>query len=87
MNLQARARNIKLLAMDVDGVLTAGEIILLDSGEELKIWNVKDRMGFALLKKLWVTDKTGLDHREKIPASGNQRKGDRYSLHRAKMHG
>ena len=57
-----RAKRIKLLAMDVDGVLTAGEIIILDSGEELKIWSVKDRMGFALLKSsqapiklAWIT--------------------------------
>lgn len=57
-----RAKNIKLLAMDVDGVLTAGEIIILNSGEELKIWSVKDRMGFALLKEsglpiklAWIT--------------------------------
>lgn len=45
-----RAKKVKLLAMDVDGVLTAGEIIILNSGEEMKIWSVKDRMGFALLK-------------------------------------
>lgn len=57
-----RAKKIKLVAMDVDGVLTGGEIIILNSGEEIKIWSVKDRMGFALLKysqlpiKLaWVT--------------------------------
>lgn len=48
--LLRRARKIKLLAMDVDGVLTGGEIIILDSGEEVKVWSVKDRMGFALLK-------------------------------------
>ena len=36
--------------MDIDGVLTSGEIIVLNSGEEIKIWSVKDRMGFALLK-------------------------------------
>lgn len=46
-----RAKKIKLLAMDVDGVLTGGEIIILNSGEEVKIWSVKDRMGFALLKR------------------------------------
>ncbi|OGR86502.1 MAG: LPS export ABC transporter periplasmic protein LptC [Elusimicrobia bacterium RIFCSPLOWO2_01_FULL_60_11] len=58
----ARARKIRLLATDVDGVLTGGEIIILNSGEELKIWSVKDRMGFALLKHsgapikmAWVT--------------------------------
>ena len=37
------ASKIKLIATDIDGVLTAGEIILLENGEEIKIWNVKDR--------------------------------------------
>jgi 3-deoxy-D-manno-octulosonate 8-phosphate phosphatase (KDO 8-P phosphatase) len=32
-----RAKNIKLLACDIDGVLTNGEIILLNSGEEIKM--------------------------------------------------
>lgn len=57
-----RAKKIKLLAMDIDGVLTGGEIIILPSGEEVKIWSVKDRMGFALvknskplLKLAWIT--------------------------------
>ncbi|OGR83871.1 MAG: LPS export ABC transporter periplasmic protein LptC [Elusimicrobia bacterium RIFCSPLOWO2_01_FULL_54_10] len=61
-NILARAKKIRLLATDVDGVLTGGEIIILDSGEEIKIWSVKDRMGFALLKHsgapikmAWVT--------------------------------
>src|SRR5689334_12325817 len=45
-----RAKKIRLLAMDVDGVLTAGEIIILNSGEEVKVWSVKDRMGFAMLR-------------------------------------
>lgn len=58
----ARAKKIKLLATDVDGVLTGGEIIILNSGEELKIWSVKDRMGFAMLRNsgldipmAWIT--------------------------------
>lgn len=57
-----RAKKIRLIGMDVDGVLTAGEIIVLDSQEEVKIWNVKDRMGFHLLrlsgagiKLAWIT--------------------------------
>ncbi len=45
-----RAKKIKLLVFDVDGVLTGGEIIILDNGQEIKIWSVKDRMGFAMLK-------------------------------------
>ncbi len=45
-----KAKKIRLLAMDVDGVMTGGEIIILNNGEEIKIWSVKDRMGFAMLR-------------------------------------
>ncbi len=34
--------------MDVDGVLTNGEIIYTSSGDELKIFNVQDGMGITL---------------------------------------
>ncbi|MBN1621161.1 MAG: HAD hydrolase family protein [Endomicrobiales bacterium] len=61
-NILNKARRVKLLGMDVDGVLTGGEIIILDSGEEVKVWNVKDRMGFYLVKRsgsgikfAWIT--------------------------------
>lgn len=43
-----RARRIKLLAMDVDGVLTDGRIILGNAGEELKAFNVHDGLGITL---------------------------------------
>jgi 3-deoxy-D-manno-octulosonate 8-phosphate phosphatase (KDO 8-P phosphatase) len=45
-----RARNIKLLAMDVDGVLTRGEVIYTESGEEIKIFNVKDGHGISVIR-------------------------------------
>ena len=45
------AKNIKLIATDVDGVLTAGEIIILENNEEVKIWNVKDRLAIRLIKQ------------------------------------
>jgi len=32
-----KAKKIKLIACDVDGVLTRGEIIILNNGEEVKI--------------------------------------------------
>jgi len=58
---------VRLFAMDVDGCLTAGEVIVLNGGEEIKIWNVKDRMGFYMLKcselpvKLaWITARESL---------------------------
>ncbi|MDR0398900.1 KdsC family phosphatase [Candidatus Endomicrobiellum devescovinae] len=57
-----KAKNIKLLACDVDGVLTHGEIIIFNNGDEVKIWNVKDGMGYNLLSKTspriktaWIT--------------------------------
>ncbi len=58
--IERRAKKVKLLAMDVDGVLTDGKIIILDSGEEVKEWNVKDRIGFFIMKRAgfplaWIT--------------------------------
>lgn len=50
-NIINRAKKIKLLAMDIDGVLTKGELIILNSGEEVKIWDIKDRLAFSLLEK------------------------------------
>jgi 3-deoxy-D-manno-octulosonate 8-phosphate phosphatase (KDO 8-P phosphatase) len=48
--LRRRAAKIRLIAMDVDGVLTDGKIVIRASGEEIKEWNVKDRIGFFMLK-------------------------------------
>jgi 3-deoxy-D-manno-octulosonate 8-phosphate phosphatase (KDO 8-P phosphatase) len=45
---------IQLLLLDVDGVLTAGEIVYTDSGEQLKIFNVKDGLGIRLLQDAGV---------------------------------
>jgi 3-deoxy-D-manno-octulosonate 8-phosphate phosphatase (KDO 8-P phosphatase) len=53
-----KAKDIKLLACDIDGVLTRGEILILNSGEEVKIWNVKDGMGYSLLSKMSYKVKT-----------------------------
>lgn len=39
------ARKIKLLLMDCDGVLTDGRLYYSASGEELKVFNVKDGQG------------------------------------------
>ena len=60
-SLEEKIKKIKMVAMDVDGVLTGGEIIFINNTDEIKIWNVKDRMGFALahrtpnLKLCWIT--------------------------------
>jgi 3-deoxy-D-manno-octulosonate 8-phosphate phosphatase (KDO 8-P phosphatase) len=47
-DLVARARKIRLLVMDVDGVLTDGRMVLSDSGEELKMFHTHDGIGVAL---------------------------------------
>ena len=47
-------RKVKLLILDVDGVLTQGEIIYDSEGRELKIFNVKDGLGVFLLSKMGV---------------------------------
>ncbi|HBS59957.1 MAG TPA: 3-deoxy-D-manno-octulosonate 8-phosphate phosphatase [Firmicutes bacterium] len=51
MEIDTRARRIKLLAMDVDGVLTDGHIILGNQGEELKAFHVHDGLGINLAHK------------------------------------
>jgi 3-deoxy-D-manno-octulosonate 8-phosphate phosphatase (KDO 8-P phosphatase) len=53
----AKARNIKLLASDIDGVLTAGQMLYCGL-EELKIWNVKDGLGYVALRKVFPEIKT-----------------------------
>ncbi len=42
--------NIKLLLMDVDGVLTKGDIIYGSGQMEIKVFNVQDGMGITLAK-------------------------------------
>ncbi len=49
-----RAEKIKLLLLDVDGVLTDGGIIITGEGEEIKIFSVLDGMGIKLLQKAGV---------------------------------
>ncbi len=43
---------IRCLALDVDGVLTKGEITYTSSGEEIKTFHAKDGLGLALAHKM-----------------------------------
>lgn len=45
---------MKLLILDVDGVLTKGEIIYDSCGREIKIFNVKDGLGVFLLHQAGI---------------------------------
>ena len=49
MLLEERAQNIKLVMMDVDGVLTDGCIVYDNYGDELKFFDVHDGFGLSLL--------------------------------------
>ena len=47
--LKERAKNIKLVAFDVDGVMTDGGLIFDENGVEYKKFNAKDGQGIVLL--------------------------------------
>jgi len=53
--LRERARRIRLLVLDVDGVLTDGRIYMSASGEELKVFHVRDGSGLVALQRAGVT--------------------------------
>ncbi|MBI5787347.1 MAG: HAD hydrolase family protein [Candidatus Schekmanbacteria bacterium] len=57
-SITEKARKIKLLIMDVDGVLTDGRIILGNNGDEFKVFDVKD--GFAIRMAQRVGLKTAI---------------------------
>lgn len=50
--LTQRIQGIRLLAMDVDGVLTEGKVIYTEGKNELACFNIKDGMGMTLAKKV-----------------------------------
>ena len=50
----SRARNIKLIAFDVDGVMTDGTLFLADDGQEYKGFNSLDGHGLKMLKSTGV---------------------------------
>ena len=49
-----KLKPIKLLLLDVDGVLTAGEVIYNDNGEETKIFYVHDGLGLRMIMKAGI---------------------------------
>ena len=51
---QTKAKNIKLLLLDVDGVMTDGRIILDNQGNELKAFHVRDGHGIKLAQRAGI---------------------------------
>lgn len=59
--LQIRLAQARLLAMDVDGVLTDGGVYILESGEEFRRFNIKDGLGLkqimgAGIQVAWISN-------------------------------
>ena len=52
--LLARAARVKLLALDVDGVLTDGRLYFDNTGNEFKAFSTADGLGLKLLQQLGV---------------------------------
>lgn len=57
-DVERRARRIKLLLMDCDGVLTDGRLELLENGDEQKTFHARDGQGISLFHRAGL--KTGI---------------------------
>lgn len=53
-SVRKKAAKIKLLLLDVDGVLTDGGIVVDDRGEEIKRFDVRDGHGIRMLRRAGV---------------------------------
>ena len=55
-DVNGRAKRIKLLLMDCDGVLTDGQLELLENGDEQKTFHARDGQGISLFHRAgWKT--------------------------------
>ena len=53
-SVREKAKKVKLLLLDVDGVLTDGKIVFDSSGRQLKFFDVQDGLGVILLKRAGI---------------------------------
>ena len=73
LNLRLKAKKIKLVAFDVDGVMTDGSLTFLEDGREIKTYNAKDGQGVVMLNKagfktaiITARDNGTVEHRAKV---------------------
>ncbi|MDR1349565.1 MAG: phenylphosphate carboxylase subunit delta [Zoogloeaceae bacterium] len=52
--LRERAARIKLMAFDIDGVMTDGRLYYTDAGQEIKAFNVQDGQGLRALQQAGI---------------------------------
>ena len=70
-----RAARIKLLVLDIDGVLTDGRVIYDQDGRELKFFDIKDGHGLKLLQRagfqiVWLSGRKSLVNRVRADELG-----------------
>ncbi len=54
-NIKEKAKKIKLLILDVDGVMTDGSILLDNKGNEYKRFHVRDGHGIKMIGRAGIT--------------------------------
>ena len=52
--IETQLQKIDLVLLDVDGVLTTGQVIYDDTGRETKVFNVRDGLGIRLLMEAGI---------------------------------
>ncbi len=52
--IKEKLKNIKMLILDVDGVMTDGRVIMDDSGREIKNFDVRDGHGIKLIQRYGI---------------------------------
>ena len=87
MDLKEKAKKIKLLAFDCDGVLTNGDVTYDENGVEYKTFNVKDGHGLVRMSKsgfitaiITARNNGTVEHRAKNLNITELHQGKRYKL-------
>lgn len=52
--LQQKASRIKMILLDVDGVMTNGQVFLMPNGDEIKMFSILDGFGIVLAMKAGI---------------------------------
>lgn len=96
--VRARARKIRFLVVDVDGVLTDGRMVLSERGDELKTFNARDGVAVALARLAGIKTAMVTGERSTIARArgtklgvdavvlGARRKAERVAALRARYH-
>jgi 3-deoxy-D-manno-octulosonate 8-phosphate phosphatase (KDO 8-P phosphatase) len=54
MDIAQKAQLVKMLILDVDGVMTDGKVVYTDSGDELKFFDSRDGHGIKMLMRTGI---------------------------------